>query len=532
MKSSTIGATLLTLTCSLTLLSQQSAVAAPPAFHIEEATIADIQTAIKAKQLTTTQVVEMYLKRIKAYNGVCVNQPEGVLGKVTTIPNAGQLNALSTLNLRPATRKQWGFDDRKARSMTDSVDDNVNMPDALEAAAAEDQYFAKTGKFVGPLHGVVLSIKDQYDTADMRTTSGADAPYANDRPPHDSTFVKRLRDAGAIILAKANMGEYAGGDRSAFGGVFCNPYDTERSPGRSSGGSGSSVAANLVMCSVGEESGPSVRNPAKNNNIVGLAPTQELVSRAGMIKASFMNDRVGPMCRTVQDAAKLLDVIAGYDPADELTAFSVGHQSEKSYQQYAQPAAKSQPLTGVRIGVMREFMNKPLFTKADEESIDIVEREVGVLRKLGATIVDPGAGGELFHDCLAKYEPSALNSQFTQQYPKLFPVDANGKPSADHMPLLVDMFFDRSQFPNGPSIREIGSERTEGEGRYVLDVYLRDRGDANIKSTEDLIKKSAFFTDVREGTGFNDKKKGLETKFKDKTLDLKARLQSRFALQQ
>ncbi len=130
---------------------------------------------------------------------------------------------------------------------------------------------------MGPLHGVVLAIKDQYDTFDMRTTSGADAPYANDRPPQDATFVKRLREAGAIIIAKANMGEYASGDRSSFGGTFCNPYDTERSPGRSSGGSGSAVAANLVTCAIGEESGPSIRNPAKNNNIVGLAPTQELV---------------------------------------------------------------------------------------------------------------------------------------------------------------------------------------------------------------------------------------------------------------
>ena len=533
MNNTSLRAALLIAGCLLTLLSQESAVgASTTTFHIEEATIADVQTAIKANKVTATQVVETYLKRIKAYNGVCVNQPEGVLGPITTIPNAGQINALSTLNLRPSTRKQWGFDDRKARSMTDSADNNLDMPDALEAAAAEDQYFAKTGKLVGPLHGVVMSIKDQYDTADMRTTSGADAPYANDRPPRDSTFVKRLRAAGAIIIAKANMGEYAGGDRSSFGGTFCNPYDTERSPGRSSGGSGASVAANLVMCSVGEESGPSIRNPSKNNNIVGLAPTQELVSRAGMIKASFMNDRVGPMCRTVADAAKILDVIAGYDAADELTAFSVGHSPEKPYQQYAQQSNNSQPLSGVRIGVMREFMNKALFTKADEASIAIVEREVGVLRKLGATIVDPGAGGELFHDCLAKYEPSALNSQFTQQYPKLFPVDASGKPAPDHMPLLVNLFFDSSAFPAGPSLREIGNERTEGEGRYVLDVYLHDRGDATIKSTEDLINKSRFFTDVREGTGFNDKKKGLETKFKDKTLDIKARLQSRFALQQ
>ena len=529
MKISSRRASRLLCGCALLLLiNWQVGVAASSAFQIEEATIADIQTAIKTKRLTATQVVQLYLNRIKAYNGVCVNQPDGVLGRITTIPNAGQVNALSTLNLRPATRHQWGFDDRKARSMTDAIDEAADMPDALEVAAAEDKYYAQTGKLIGPLHGVVISIKDQYDTFDMRTTSGADVPYANDRPPHDATFVKRLRAAGAIIIAKANMGEYAGGDRSAFGGTFCNPYDTERSPGRSSGGSGASVAANLVMCSVGEESGPSIRNPSKNNNIVGLAPTQELVSRAGMIKASFMNDRVGPMCRTVGDAAKLLDVIAGYDPADELTAFSVGHMPEKPYQQYA----VAQSLAGMRIGVMREFMNKSLFTKADEQSIDLIDHEVAVLRKLGATIIDPGADGELFHDCLAKYEPSALNSQFTQQYSKLFPVDANGKPASDHMPLLVDMFFDRELFPQGPSIREVGNERTQGEGRYVLDVYLHDRGDANIKSTEDLINKSKFFSDVREGTGFNDKKKGLETKFKDQTLDLKARLQSRFALQQ
>lgn len=518
--------TLLIFIGLLAVLSDHVAIAATK-FHVEEATIEDIQSAIKSKELTATQLVEMYLKRIKSYNGVCVNQPQGLLGPITAIPNAGQINALSTLNLRPATRKQWGFDDRKARSMTDAIDNDVNMPDALEAAAKLDQYFAKTGKLIGPLHGVVMSIKDQYDTFDMRTTSGADAPYANDRPPHDSTFVQRLRDAGAIIIAKANLGEYAGGDRSSFGGTFCNPYDTERSPGRSSGGSGASVAANLVTCSIGEESGPSIRNPAKNNNIVGMAPTQELVSRAGMIKASFMNDRVGPMCRTVADAAKILDVIAGYDSRDELTAFSVGRMPEKHYQEYA----LAKPLKGIRIGVMREFMDKKLFTKADEQSIDIVEHEVGELRKLGAEILDPGSTG-LFQSCIQKYDASAFNSQFIQQYPKQFPVDATGKPLTDHMPLLVNMFFDPSLFPAGPSIRDIGSERTEGEGRYVLDVYLRERGDSNIKSTEDLIAKSTFFEDVREGTGFNDKKKGLETKFKDKTLNLGPRLQMRFALQQ
>src|SRR5438093_612296 len=159
-----------------------------------------------------------------------------------------------------------------------------------------------------------------------RTTSGGDADYANDRPPADATFVKRLRDAGAIILAKANLAEYAvDGARSSFGGTFCNPYDTEREPGMSSAGSASSVAANLVTCAIGEETVVSVRWPSAVNSLVGLEPTKELVSTRGMIGAG-LNMRVGPMCRTVEDAARILDVIAGYDPNDEVTVSSIGRK--------------------------------------------------------------------------------------------------------------------------------------------------------------------------------------------------------------
>ena len=147
----------------------------PAAFHLEEASIAQIQQAILARKLTSEQLVKLYLNRVKAYNGTCVLQPEGILGPVQTVPHAGQINALSTLNLRPAARKSWGFDDRKARSMTDDADADPKMPDALEAAIAQDQQFARTGKLVGPLHGVVMAVKDQYDTLDMRTTAGADA---------------------------------------------------------------------------------------------------------------------------------------------------------------------------------------------------------------------------------------------------------------------------------------------------------------------------------------------------------------------
>lgn len=511
---------------SLAWVLASPAVAAAPAFHLEEATIADVHRAIRAGELTTTRLVELYLARIQAYNGVCVEQPHGLLGRVSTIPDAGAINALSTLNLRPAAREAWGFDARKARSLTDADDAAASMPDALETAAELDRRFAESGKLVGPLHGVVFSIKDQYDTFDMRTTSGGDVPYANDRPPRDSTFVRRLRDAGAIILAKANMGEYASGDRSSFGGTFCNPYDTERSPGRSSGGSGSSVAANLVMCSIGEESGPSVRNPAKNNGVVGLAPTQELVSRAGMIPASFMNDRVGPMCRTVEDVARVLDVIAGYDPADELTAFSIGREPGQPYASFAGPLETDQPLAGLRIGVVREYMDKRLFTVADRQSIDIVERGIADLRKLGATIVDPGPGGALFQDCVARYAPSTLSGLYTKQFPQLFPA------GADHIPKLLELYFDPAKSPGKLSIRDFHVERTVGEGRYVLDRYLQARGDANIRSIDDLIEKSTFYTDIRPKSGFRDKRATLKDKNKDLTLDIGRRLQERFALQQ
>ena len=138
-------------------------VAAPATrkFHLQEATITEIQSAILSRKVTTEQIVRLYLARIKAYNGTCVKQPNGILGVIETIPHAGQLNALSTLNLRPATRKAMGFDDRKARSMTDALDNDPKMPDALEVAAEQDRYVARTGKLVGPLQGVVMAFKDQ-----------------------------------------------------------------------------------------------------------------------------------------------------------------------------------------------------------------------------------------------------------------------------------------------------------------------------------------------------------------------------------
>jgi amidase len=465
-------------------------------FDIHEATIADIQRAIQSKRITTVDVVEQYLKRVKAYNGTCVNQPQGILGPVTTIPHAKQINALSTLNLRPAARERWGFDARKARSLTDRADGAADMPDALETAAAQDRAFARTGRLVGPLHGVVMAIKDQYDTKDMRTTSGGDAQYANDRPPDDATFVAKLRDAGAIILAKANLAEYAvDGARSSFGGTFCNPYDTEREPGMSSAGSGSSVAANLVTCAIGEETVVSVRWPSAVNSIVGLAPTKELVSTDGMIGAG-VNMRVGPMCRTVADTARILDAIAGYDPKDPYTALSVGRTPSTPYVD----ATNARSLAGLRIGVVREYLNRKLFTQADTESIDLVERAIDVLKKMGATVVDPGPEGALFQQCITRDAPQLLSSAYTE----------------------------------GLTLRSLGDIRSvglgfnmTGEDKYMMNRYLRERGDANIKTNADLIAKGTFYDDPN----FPNRRAAREQAERATAYDTSTRMHTRFALQ-
>jgi len=416
------------------------------------------------------------------------------------------------------------------------VDSDPTMPDALEVAAKLDEYFAKTGKLIGPLHGVVMAFKDQYDTFDMRSTSGADAFYANDRPPHDSTFVKRLREAGAIILAKANLSEYADGTpRSSFGGTFVNPYDTERSPSASSSGSGSSVAANLVTVAIAEETGSSIRGPAHVHSCVGIAATQELVSRYGMIGMGI-NTRVGPIAKTVEDAARVLSVIAGYDPKDPLTAFSIGHTSDKPYESFTHERS----LKGMRIGVVREYMDKALFTKADEENIDLVNKAIEDLRKLGATIVDPGEHGALFTDYIKKYYPVLMDTTYAKANPALFPVDASGKPTSDQISTLIDLVEDPSKAPGKLTLRDLGgrggapgtparSGAATGENRYSMNLYLRERGDAAIKTQTDLYTKAKFHVN---DPLLPNRKASLEEGDKAKVLDMAVRMQRRFAIQQ
>jgi amidase len=449
--------------------------AASAGFHLQEATIADIHRAILAKELTATELVGLYLKRIEAYNGQCVKgavDANGfVLGDIEPIEKAGKLGALMTLNIRGK------------RSKTDAADNDPNMPDALEAARALDEEFARTGRLKGPLHGVVFAVKDQFDTFDMRSTSGSAAAYANDRPPRDAEIVARLRAAGAIILAKANMGEYASGDRSTFGGTTCNPYDTSRSAGRSSGGSGAAVAANLVTCAIGEETGPSARNPAANGSLVGIVATHSLVSRAGLIPASLTRDRPGLLCRTVKDAATVLAAAAGYDPRDPATAASVGQVPSRPYQDNADAAS----LQGVRLGVVREFMK--VHTKADEDSVAIAEAALGDLAKAGATLVDPGPEGALFQDALADILPSLDAGTLAAVFAEAFP------PGSGLVETSVAIAGKAAKLPADLTLRVIAEREppAPGEVLFVLDRYLRDRGDKNIRSVADLIAKSTFY---------------------------------------
>jgi Asp-tRNA(Asn)/Glu-tRNA(Gln) amidotransferase A subunit family amidase len=291
----------------------------------------------------------------------------------------------------------------------------------------------------------------------------------------------------------------------------------------SSAGSGSSVAANLVTCAIGEETVVSIRWPSAVNSLVGLAPTQELVSRDGMMGAG-LNLRVGPMCRTVQDAARVFDAYAGYDPKDELTVFSVGRKPQQPYASFA----SARRLDGLRIGVLREYMRPSLVTKADAESIALIDRAIVTLRSLGAVIVDPGAEGELFTRCIGRYAPELMNATFARQYPQLFPSDG-ARTTTDQIAALLDLHADPSRVPGELSLRTLnaGGFGPAGEGKYFLNRYLRERGDANIKTNADLIAKARFYQDPN----FPDRKQAREQAERATTFDMGARLHGRFAVQ-
>jgi Asp-tRNA(Asn)/Glu-tRNA(Gln) amidotransferase A subunit family amidase len=237
-------------------------------FEIEETTIDQVHAAYKARRLTAHQLTQAYLDRIRAYD-----------------QQGPKINAIITLN-----------------------------PRALEEADKLDDQFRRSG-FIGPLHGIPVLVKDEIDTAGMPTTLGS-LVFKDYRPPLDAFVVARLKKAGAIILGKTTLSEFAAGDTySSLFGATRNPYDLERTVGGSSGGSGAAVAANFSTVALGEETVSSIRRPGAWNEITAMRPTAGLVSRTGMYdgypsEAASM----GPMARTVTDLAKLLDAMVGYDP--------------------------------------------------------------------------------------------------------------------------------------------------------------------------------------------------------------------------
>jgi Asp-tRNA(Asn)/Glu-tRNA(Gln) amidotransferase A subunit family amidase len=224
-------------------------------------------------------------------------------------------------------------------------------------------------------------LKDNVNTKDMPTTGGS-LSLAGYNPATDAAIAQKLRSAGAIILAKVNLHEFAiwGETVSSIRGQTLNPYDLTHTPGGSSGGTGAGVAANFAITGIGTDTVNSIRSPASANGIVGIRPTLGLVSRAGVIPYSFTQDAAGPLARTVTDAARMLNVLVGYDPEDPATAWSVGN-IEKDYTKFL----KADGVKGKRIGVLRSFFgNAPI----NEEVNVIANRAVEDLRKLGATIVE------------------------------------------------------------------------------------------------------------------------------------------------
>jgi Asp-tRNA(Asn)/Glu-tRNA(Gln) amidotransferase A subunit family amidase len=301
----------------------------------QEATIADIHAALKARQITCRQLVQMYLDRIEAYD-----------------KKGPALNAIVMVN-----------------------------PNALVTADTLDARQAQSG-FVGPLHCIPIIVKDNYDTVDMPTSAGS-LSLKGSIPTKDAYQVKKLRDAGAIMLAKSNMAEYAWSPFETVGsllpGYTRNPYALDRVPAGSSGGTAAAVASNFGAVGLGTDTGNSIRGPSSHTSLFGIRSTMGLTSRDGIVPLFLNRDVGGPMARTVADAVAIFDVIAGYDPADPVTAASQGKRPA-SYLTFLDKDG----LKGARIGVLEQLMGPTM----DPEIGKLLGRALGDMRAQGAEVVD------------------------------------------------------------------------------------------------------------------------------------------------
>ena len=323
---------------SAMIATTSPSLAAEKVFKLEEATIADIRDAMSAGALSAEKLVELYVARIAAFD------------------RAGpRLNSIIAIN-----------------------------PDARAEAAALDQERAAKGPR-GPLHGIPVVLKDNIDVAKMPTTNGS-AIMKDAIPPVDGALTKALRAAGAVILGKAAMGEFAGGSYNSVRGQTLNPFNVKRATGGSSSGSGAAISANFVVLSIGTDTSTSVRGPAAYTGIVGLRPTTGLVSRAGIAPKNLNFDSAGPMARTVTDVALMMNVIAFSDPDDsksveawsELRKRNAASGGSVNFAQTLDLGA----LKGRKLGVLRDLF------EGDPEISALAEKAIATMRDLGATLVD------------------------------------------------------------------------------------------------------------------------------------------------
>lgn len=307
----------------------------PPMEPIDvvEATLGDLQKALTEGRTTCRAVVQAYLDRIEAYD------------KTTG------LNAITVVN-----------------------------PQALERAAEIDAALA-AGQALGPLFCAPILVKDNFDTQDLPTTGGSEA-LRGSLPPDDAFMVRKLREAGAIVVAKTNMAEWAFSPRqtvSSSFGTTANAYALDRVPAGSSGGTASGVAASFGVAGLGSDTGNSIRGPSSHLALFGIRSTIGLTSRDGVIPLAFDRDVAGPMTRTVEDGARLFDVLAGYDPADPLT------EEGKREADYT-ARLRVDGLQGARLGVLRHLADPD---DTDPEILALFEAALEDLRRAGATVVDP-----------------------------------------------------------------------------------------------------------------------------------------------
>jgi len=452
-------------------------------FRLDEATIDDLHAAIRSGQITCVQVVQHYIDRARAYNGVAsvlvtedgtpIAEATGVVragaplrfptetvkasavlpdldkykgppleygrmeatasdpaaqqqfGMIVGKANAGQVNALTTLNIRGERSVTCRGDFDRHPSLGPLPPGAPPMcemfrryPDALERAAELDATYGRHPDLEGmPMYAVVFSFKDPFDTKDMRTTAGGDARYDIDVPARDHVLVEQLRSKGAIIFAKAVNTEYNGRagnpggrhgparvlpsvlgyQRSTWGGNPANPYDTTRAASLgSSSGSGVSVSANLVMASLGEETRASCRGPANHNAVALILPHKSMLGfNGGAIGADIYCDRTGILCRTIADCARVLDALKDpvegyYDPRDAYTTVPRSSVLSTPYASHATMPGTPGALRGMRIGVVRESMAFPRGSKTEGPIVTAAAREIKTIlgERLGATLVE------------------------------------------------------------------------------------------------------------------------------------------------